>query len=129
MIRRPPRSTRTDTLFPYTTLFRADRRRGAELAVLRRPQLHPRLPVSARLAGVAEGGDAAAHGSGLLARRSREVLCPARHVGAPRRPVGGAAGRRPPLCLRRRKAAGDGRGSAAAPATRRSGPPSPTGAR
>src|SRR3546814_16834068 len=29
MIRRPPRSTRTDTLFPYTTLFRslsADRR-------------------------------------------------------------------------------------------------------
>src|SRR3546814_7166323 len=28
MIRRPPRSTRTDTLFPYTTLFRS-RRRGA----------------------------------------------------------------------------------------------------
>src|SRR3546814_20554781 len=24
MIRTPPRSTRTDTLFPYTTLFRAD---------------------------------------------------------------------------------------------------------
>src|SRR3546814_19032536 len=24
MIRRPPRSTRTDTLFPYTTLFRED---------------------------------------------------------------------------------------------------------
>src|SRR3546814_20865827 len=24
MIRRPPRSTRTDTLFPYTTLFRID---------------------------------------------------------------------------------------------------------
>src|SRR3546814_6421059 len=32
MIRRPPRSTRTDTLFPYTTLFRsrpAARRLGA----------------------------------------------------------------------------------------------------
>src|SRR3546814_7208630 len=35
MIRRPPRSTRTDTLFPYTTLFRSrfpdvsDRRHGA----------------------------------------------------------------------------------------------------
>src|SRR3546814_13374140 len=28
MIRRPPRSTRTDTLFPYTTLFRS--RAGAE---------------------------------------------------------------------------------------------------
>src|SRR3546814_5053381 len=28
MLRRPPRSTRTDTLFPYTTLFRSRRRRG-----------------------------------------------------------------------------------------------------
>src|SRR3546814_18789489 len=27
MIRRPPRSTRTDTLFPYTTLFRSPRHR------------------------------------------------------------------------------------------------------
>src|SRR3546814_1871578 len=26
MIRRPPRSTRTDTLFPYTTLFRSRRK-------------------------------------------------------------------------------------------------------
>src|SRR3546814_12981092 len=26
MIRRPPRSTRTDTLFPYTTLFRSEGR-------------------------------------------------------------------------------------------------------
>src|SRR3546814_11962569 len=26
MIRRPPRSTRTDTLFPYTTLFRSQQR-------------------------------------------------------------------------------------------------------
>src|SRR3546814_6242220 len=29
MIRRPPRSTRTDTLFPYTTLFRSDREKAA----------------------------------------------------------------------------------------------------
>src|SRR3546814_14410323 len=28
MIRRPPRSTRTDTLFPYTTLFRSHDRQG-----------------------------------------------------------------------------------------------------
>src|SRR3546814_14467371 len=28
MIRRPPRSTRTDTLFPYTTLFRSQRAVG-----------------------------------------------------------------------------------------------------
>src|SRR3546814_10571290 len=33
MIRRPPRSTRTDTLFPYTTLFRSFRaQRHAERA-------------------------------------------------------------------------------------------------
>src|SRR3546814_6659071 len=35
MIRRPPRSTRTDTLFPYTTLFRS-RRPGDALAGLHR---------------------------------------------------------------------------------------------
>src|SRR3546814_6235047 len=44
MIRRPPRSTRTDTLFPYTTLFRSGPRRpaprGAELPVLQPPGLH-----------------------------------------------------------------------------------------
>src|SRR3546814_15812870 len=30
MIRRPPRSTRTDTLSPYTTLFRSQRQRARE---------------------------------------------------------------------------------------------------
>src|SRR3546814_14080644 len=37
MIRRPPRSTRTDTLFPYTTLFRshAEQFRGAGFVVAR----------------------------------------------------------------------------------------------
>src|SRR3546814_20196412 len=34
MIRRPPRSTRTDTLFPYTTLFRS-RRKAAHRIYLR----------------------------------------------------------------------------------------------
>src|SRR3546814_2347402 len=29
MIRRPPRSTRTDTLFPYTTLFRSEAQAGS----------------------------------------------------------------------------------------------------
>src|SRR3546814_15562803 len=33
MIRRPPRSTRTDTLFPYTTLFRS--RLGRPVAAAR----------------------------------------------------------------------------------------------
>src|SRR3546814_13513022 len=38
MIRRPPDSTRTDTLFPYTTLFRSDRelaRQQMEQTVMR----------------------------------------------------------------------------------------------
>src|SRR3546814_13032398 len=44
MIRRPPRSTRTDTLFPYTTLFRSRRttlskRLVDELAMQRRDVL------------------------------------------------------------------------------------------
>src|SRR3546814_10377828 len=35
MIRRPPRSTRTNTLFPYTTLFRSiERTRGADAVLV-----------------------------------------------------------------------------------------------
>src|SRR3546814_4169996 len=37
MIRRPPRSTRTDTLFPYTTLFRSGR---ADVQICLDPALH-----------------------------------------------------------------------------------------
>src|SRR3546814_9723920 len=63
MIRRPPRSTRTDTLFPYTTLFRSLRlegppgRRGVLASARRRgasggrppaPGRHPRFGCSAR---------------------------------------------------------------------------------
>src|SRR3546814_2921637 len=36
MIRRPPRSTRTDTLFPYTTLFRSKEPRCQRIAALGR---------------------------------------------------------------------------------------------
>src|SRR3546814_17974392 len=39
MIRRPPKSTRTDTLFPYTTLFRSVR-----LSAARRRQIPPSPP-------------------------------------------------------------------------------------
>src|SRR3546814_5384221 len=46
MIRRPPRSTRTDTLFPYTTLFRSGR--GDLVAGTRRPAGVPR-PALGRL--------------------------------------------------------------------------------
>src|SRR3546814_575288 len=46
MIRRPPRSTRTDTLFPYTTLFRSRSRRasGSPCAPARR-STRPTCPV------------------------------------------------------------------------------------
>src|SRR3546814_1909273 len=46
MIRRPPRSTRTDTLFPYTTLFRSTGADGAGDAARHRsrPRGLPRRP-------------------------------------------------------------------------------------
>src|SRR3546814_4768323 len=40
MIRRPPRSTRTDTLFPYTTLFRSDHDVPVPLLFVQRRVLH-----------------------------------------------------------------------------------------
>src|SRR3546814_3759313 len=50
MIRRPPRSTRTDTLFPYTTLFRSLPRAGPLLR--RRPDLrHRRTTARAQASG------------------------------------------------------------------------------
>src|SRR3546814_20979872 len=52
MIRRPPRSTRTDTLFPYTTLFRSDGR-----AFPRRRQISGRRDaLSPRASARADGG-------------------------------------------------------------------------
>src|SRR3546814_18330556 len=47
MIRRPPRSTRTDTLFPYTTLFRSAQSRR------RHP---PRRDLDARRSDIQAGG-------------------------------------------------------------------------
>src|SRR3546814_7552602 len=53
MIRRPPRSTRTDTLFPYTTLFRSKIR--ADLPHGYKPALRedemPSCPAGAKGAG------------------------------------------------------------------------------
>src|SRR3546814_1382184 len=46
MTRRPPRSTRTDTLFPYTTLFRS---RRAEI-----PVRHPRRRPDAAAGGAVD---------------------------------------------------------------------------
>src|SRR3546814_1243028 len=52
MIRRPPRSTRTDTLFPYTTLFRSLRQLGKD-------QSETRLLLDIRLRANRPGGEQA----------------------------------------------------------------------
>src|SRR3546814_4847329 len=57
MIRRPPRSTRTDTLFPYTTLFRSE-------------QVYSKVCTGCHAAGVLgapKDGDKAAWGARLKA--------------------------------------------------------------
>src|SRR3546814_8790650 len=84
MIRRPPRSTRTDTLFPYTTLFRA-----------RAPAPRPaQLPAH-------RGGDRRRPGRTVRPRRRR------RHAGVPPGQVAGAGARgrgRAPRCCPRDRA-------------------------
>src|SRR3546814_3533936 len=54
MIRRPPRSTRTDTLFPYTTLFRSPRRRPDRPADVSDPGLQRPAGLAAARRGLAE---------------------------------------------------------------------------
>src|SRR3546814_3393293 len=50
MIRRPPRSTRTDTLFPYTTLFRSEL--IAQLRELSPADISTLMDLSDKLAGL-----------------------------------------------------------------------------
>src|SRR3546814_6302554 len=82
MLRRPPRSTRTDTLFPYTTLFRSPQ--AQRIAVLRRRQCeasgqHERgkPPECTNLDRPAGGKRSEEHTSELqsLMRISYAVLC------------------------------------------------------
>src|SRR3546814_3225594 len=89
MIRRPPRSTRTDTLFPYTTLFRSidtgerlveqhDRRLGRERAGnLAAPPLAARKRHRGRMAQPFESERSEEHTSELqsLMRISYAVFC------------------------------------------------------
>src|SRR3546814_7411902 len=78
MIRRPPRSTRTDTLFPYTTLFRSAML--LQRSEIQRDVAHPRRQDPARRAagqiGV-EGVRSEEHTSELqsLMRISYAVFC------------------------------------------------------
>src|SRR3546814_1168334 len=78
MIRQPPRSTRTDTLFPYTTLFRSPgvRKPGAQ-----------HLFVAGHDAGIAlrlarhVGDHGEAVGEGAVGGLQREILLVAAHRG------------------------------------------------
>src|SRR3546814_8241938 len=76
MIRRPPRSTRTDTLFPYTTLFRSGRRG---------PDAERRVPADrvdlgpSRRQSIAQPGGHALHSSG--GRRADAELRGRRNAG------------------------------------------------
>src|SRR3546814_16619330 len=62
MIRRPPRSTRTDTLFPYTTLFRSRGEGGdgpaLRLVARRQDQPHRPPPLRPRPVPRGDGGGA-----------------------------------------------------------------------
>src|SRR3546814_14505649 len=90
MIRRPPRSTRTDTLFPYTTLFRSGAGRSLVRVMVEPPLVQeagrlmhrrhsPAVPRRRR-------DDRVAVITGATFRKDR-----AHRVGGPRRPRGGFA--------------------------------------
>src|SRR3546814_7613225 len=90
MIRRPPRSTRTDTLFPYTTLFRskvrffmrspANERSGCPVANRFGLQAeietdYRKIVQSVKLSTSDEQGDMGAVGLSLNLRRLRRISC------------------------------------------------------
>src|SRR3546814_8101335 len=94
MIRRPPRSTRTDTLFPYTTLFRSvvragfasqsdidqavDRfrpafaQRGAQVDMVVLAQAHIDAPLDGQADAVARGAEIVGQRRDQAERRSEE---------------------------------------------------------
>src|SRR3546814_2833811 len=76
MIRRPPRSTRTDTLFPYTTLFRSVIHHGNDACIVQpcrsdNPHYADNLSFAAKIWG---GDDARAEKREKLVFRADENL-------------------------------------------------------
>src|SRR3546814_15293316 len=75
MIRRPPRSTRTDTLFPYTTLFRSERQvvaLGVAVIELARPA-DALLGILDHLAPLGDPADGARDGEEHGEHRGRDA--------------------------------------------------------
>src|SRR3546814_1620583 len=70
MIRRPPRSTRTDTLFPYTTLFRSkglDRNDSPNIDINWTDGVHLDMPIAGGWRGHLIGQYRHRKGSGAVA--------------------------------------------------------------
>src|SRR3546814_13890212 len=63
MIRRPPRSTRTDTLFPYTTLFRSPERKADPLEATDREVFAAQIVAQLGEVGAAGAGNRLANGA------------------------------------------------------------------
>src|SRR3546814_2112346 len=83
MLRRPPRSTRTDTLFPYTPLFRS-------LDVLdERVRLVLRQHADPADAGIDAVGKRKVDDPELATERHRRLGTPARELAQPRAPPTG----------------------------------------
>src|SRR3546814_9104844 len=75
MIRRPPRSTRTDTLFPYTTLFRseaAEWRPGSKVVYTKFADYVPRSESPSAAAGGKVAAEPPDEPPGTRSRRSEE---------------------------------------------------------
>src|SRR3546814_5575826 len=88
MIRRPPRSTRTDTLFPYTTLFRSADRVAAIERALRPAQDFDALDVvdvEHRGLGAVQIDVVEIDADALFEARDRVLLADAADAGAERR--------------------------------------------
>src|SRR3546814_1425912 len=66
---RPPRSTRTDPLFPYTRLFRSARTVGAG---------NPRAPIAAKSYQMPRDGNVIGSGAGRKVRGSEAAGCACR---------------------------------------------------
>src|SRR3546814_3444678 len=105
MIRRPPRSTRTDTLFPYTTLFRSfPRKNSRSLAALGMTKMELFRP-SLEILLVADVRDGAFVLLAVRARGERVLAAGDQVVGAdgelaaPRRAPGQADAQARPLLL------------------------------
>src|SRR3546814_16746662 len=86
MLRRPPRSTRTDTLFPSTTLFRSTEAGGITCRQKERYTMSVRIAL-AKLCACAAGGALLGGGAVHLAEQQHPIVRPTdtvvrQHVGS-----------------------------------------------